>query len=195
MAGGSPPNKSAQISCPTPMATTHSQKRPNAKEPDWLAKATELKQVALERLAAAPNSERDVAPTPGSWSASGIVEHLILVEECVAGLWQERLKAVPNAKAGFKSEMLSRMVGFVFSNSGIRVPTVAELEPVGGIGIEELTLRWTAARQRLTDTLPQDNQAAWVLHPALGPLSSTQMGRLITAHLNHHLRHWPKQIN
>ncbi len=178
-----------------PIETMHSQKRPKAEEPEWLAKATELKQVALERLGAMPKSERDIVSPPVSWSASGIVEHLILVEECVAGLWQERLMVVPNPEAGVKSGMLSRVVSFVFSKTGLRVPTVSELEPVGGIEIEELGLRWISARKRLIDSLPHDSHAAWILHPALGPLSSLQMGRIISSHLEHHFRHWPKPIN
>ena len=141
-----------------------------------------------------PSSAREVAPS-GSWSAAGVVEHLVLVEECVAGPWQERLKAVPNAKAGVKSEITSRMVSFVMGRTGARVPTVAELEPVGGIGIEALEIRWTAARKRLIESLPEDNHAAWILHPALGPLSSLQMGRIMSSHLKHHLRHWPKPVN
>ena len=177
------------------METTQSQKRPGAEEPEWLAKATQLKQATLERLAAMSKSARDIVSPPVSWSASGIVEHLILVEECVAGSWRERLMAVPNPKAGVKSGLLSRVVSFSMSKTGLRVPTVTELEPVGGLGMEELELRWVTAREWLVDTLPEDDHAAWILHPALGPLSSWQMGGMISSHLEHHLRHWPKPIN
>ena len=162
------------------------------KYPQWLVTATQLKQATLERLAAMPISARDVVSPPISWSASEIVEHLIRVEECVAGAWKDRLLSVPNPKAGFKSALLSRIVGFSFSNTGLRVPTVSELEPTGGMVINELLIRWDAARKRLCSELPDDEHAAWILHPVFGPLSSSQMGRMISSHLEHHLRHWPK---
>jgi hypothetical protein len=160
-------------------------------EPEWLIASTKLKQVTLERLATMPASERDIVSPPISWSASGIVEHLILTEECVAGIWKEKLRSNPNPRTDIKSALSSRMVAFIFSKTSLQVPTLSELEPTGGIGIDELVVRWDVARQRLRSALPDDEHAAWILHPAFGPLSSLQMGQLIRAHLEHHLRHWP----
>ena len=177
------------------METTGGQKMPGAAESEWLVKATTLKQSTLERLAAMPKSGRDIVSPPASWSASAIVEHLILVEEHVAGPWREKLKAVPNPKAGVKSALLSRMVSFSMSKTELRVPTVADLEPTGGIGVDALESRWGDARKRLVDTLPEDDRAAWILHPVFGPLSSLQMGGMISSHMEHHLRHWPKPIH
>ena len=84
------------------------------------------------------------------------------------------------------------MVSVGVTKTGMRVPTVPELEPRGGLALGELERRWTETRAKLIAALPGDPRAAWILHPAFGPLSSDQMGRILSAHLAHHLRHWPK---
>ena len=98
---------------------------------------------------------------------------------------------MPSPKAGFKSGILINIVSFVVSKTGIRVPTVTELEPKDGMGFDELRARWDTARETLVATLPDDARVAWILHPSLGPLNSEQVGKLLAAHLEHHMRHWP----
>jgi hypothetical protein len=158
---------------------------------DWLTKATELKRVVIYRLAAMPETERAAVTSPGGWSASEVVEHLILVEETIPSLWRERLLSVSSSKLTFRSVLLSRIISFVFSKTGLRVPTVTELEPTGGLELDALESRWSEARSRLVAALPENPNGPWVLHPAFGPLSSAQMGRVLTSHLEHHLQHWP----
>jgi len=157
----------------------------------WLDKATELKQVVMDRLAAMPAAECLAVPSPGAWSAAGVVEHLILLEETVPGLWRERLQAAGTPNVNGKSELLSRIVSFAITKTGLRVPTAPELEPKGGLGLVALERRWSDARAELVAALPDSPNAPWVLHPAFGPLSSAQMGRLLASHIEHHLKHWP----
>lgn len=158
---------------------------------EWLEQATRLKGVVLDRLEAMPEGQRNLASGSGDWSAAGVVEHLILVEENLVGLWKQKLMGIASPKAGMKSSLLSGMATFVMGKTQMRVPTVPELEPKGDIGHAALKERWGEAREQLIASLPADTGGAWILHPAFGPLSSDQMGKLLAAHLEHHLRHWP----
>ena len=164
---------------------------PSPQDAEWLEKATVLREAVLVRLESMPESQRATPPAPGHWSASGVVEHLILVEEIVVGLWRQRLLERPSSRAGFKSALLISIVSFVVSKTDVRVPTVSELEPKEMMELDELRHRWETARENLVAALPEDPRRAWILHPAFGPLSGGQMGRLLASHLEHHLRHWP----
>ena len=164
---------------------------PRPQSAEWLDRATKLKEAVLVRLDSMPETQRAIAPAPGEWSAYGVVEHLVLVEENIAGLWRQRLLEMPSSKVGIKSGLLSSIVSFVFSKTNFRVPTLTELEPKEVMGVDELRNRWDTARETLVAALPEDTRSAWILHPEFGPLSSDQMGRLMAAHLEHHLRHWP----
>jgi hypothetical protein len=166
---------------------------PEFSELDWLAKADELKRVAVDRLTVMPLSQRSAVTMPGAWSASDVVEHLILFEEMIPGLWSESLLSIPSPKVTLGSELLSRMLSFSVSKTGIRIPTLPELESKGGMELAAIASRWSEARSGLVVALPKNPNAPWVLHPALGPLSSAQMGRILAAHIEHHLRHWPTQ--
>ena len=158
---------------------------------EWLEKAIKLKTVILAKIDSMPEALRTVAPSPNDWSASGMVEHLVLLEENVAGPWRQRLLESPSQKVGIKANLVSRMISIVFTKTKLRVPTVPELEPKSEMTSVELKNRWDTARAGLVAALPNDDRSAWILHPALGPLSSEQMGRMIVAHLEHHLHHWP----
>lgn len=164
---------------------------PTLQVAEWLDKATKLKEVVLARLDSMPEPQRAMAPAPGEWSAAAVVEHLVLLEENVAGPWRQRLLETPSPRVGLKSGLLSGIVTFVVSKTNVRVPSLSELEPKGAMGTDELKSRWNVVRERLVAALPDDPRSAWILHPALGPLSGEQMGRLIASHLEHHLRHWP----
>jgi hypothetical protein len=158
---------------------------------EWLVKATTLKEVVLDRLDSMPEALRNIAPAPSQWSAYEVVEHLILVEENVAGLWRQNLLNSPAPIVTFRSTLASGIVTFIFSKTSMRTPTVPALEPKGVSTVDELREQWDTARARLVAALPDDAHTAWILHPAFGPLSSDQMGGLLTSHLEHHLRHWP----
>jgi hypothetical protein len=172
------------------MADTKTSQSTSA-DAEWLDKATELKEAVLARLESMPEAQRATAPVTSEWSASGVVEHLILVEENLVGLWRQNLLEKPSPISGRKSGIVSGIVSFVFSKTGIRVPTVPELEPKEMMSIVELRKRWEETRERMVESLPDDTHSAWILHPAFGPLSSEQMGRLLASHLEYHLRHWP----
>jgi hypothetical protein len=158
---------------------------------EWLVEATKLKETVLARLDSMPETQRVKEPGPGEWPASSVVEHLILFEENVAGPWRQKLLDAPSTKTSFKSSLLSLIVRFVVSKTGVRVPTLPELEPKEVLGADALRDRWNAVRERLVAALPADTGGAWIVHPALGPLSSEQIGKLLAAHIEHHLRHWP----
>ena len=163
--------------------------------PQWLAKATELKETVLKRLEETPEPLRLKLPSKDAWSAAEVVEHLIVVEECVAGPWRESLARERSVKLGVKSRFVTRMVSTIFGQTGMRVPTVPELVPKGDLSLPELERRWQEARKDLVAALPEDPDVAWIMHPALGPLSSSQMGAILAAHLKLHLRHWPTIIS
>ncbi len=158
---------------------------------EWLDKSTKLKEVILLRLESMPESQRHLAPKPGEWSAAGVVEHLVLVEECIAGPWRQRRLEISPVKPGIKSGLVSRSASFVLSKTNIRVPTVSELEPKEQMSTNELKKRWDTARASLIAALPNDSQSAWIIHPVFGPLSCNQMCKLLTSHLEHHLHHFP----
>lgn len=161
-----------------------------ANAPAWLLESAELKKRVLARLAEMPEASRGKVQSKDAWSATQVVEHLILVEEQVAGPWRKALGSSPPVP-GFKSGVLAAMVSAAFARTGVRVPTVPELVPSGGLALPELTVRWEKARKELAAAVPENPKAAWIMHPVFGPLSSDQMGKIFVAHLKHHLRHWP----
>jgi hypothetical protein len=161
-----------------------------SKPPAWLLELAELKQNVLTRFAEMPEALREKVPSEDAWSATEVVEHLVIVEEQVAGPWRTALGSKPSLP-GFKSGVLTAMVSGVMALTNVRVPTIPVLVPAGGHALPELTLRWAKARQDLANAVPENSKAAWIMHPVFGLLSSDQMGKLLVAHLKHHLRHWP----
>lgn len=157
--------------------------------PAWLLEFVELKERVLARLAEMPEALRENPPSKDAWSATEVVEHLILVEEQVTGLWRKALGSSP-AVLGFKSGVLAAMVSAAFARTGVRVPTVPELVPRGDLALPQLTVRWGKAREELAAAVPENSKVAWIAHPVFGPLSSDQVGKIFLAHLKHYLRHW-----
>lgn len=160
--------------------------------PAWLLESAQLKERVLARFAEMPEVLREKEPSKDAWAAAEVVEHLILVEEKVAGPWRKELGNNPPVALGLRSRILTAMVSAVMGRTGVRVPTVPGLVPLGGLALPELTYRWAEARKELAAGLPENSKVAWIVHPVFGPLSSDQMGKLLVAHLKYHLLHWPK---
>jgi hypothetical protein len=163
-----------------------------SKTPPWLLESAGLKEKVLSRFAEMPEALHEKVLSEVAWSAAEVVEHLILVEEHVAGPWRKALSENPPEALGLKPKILSTMVSTVFARTNMQVPTVPELVPTGGLGLPELKSRWAEASRELAVALPESSKAGWVMHPVFGPLSSGQMGKIFVAHLKYHLRHWPK---
>jgi hypothetical protein len=163
-----------------------------SRTPAWLFDLGALKKSVLAHYSEMPEVLREKKPSKAAWSASEVVEHLIIVEEQVAGSWRKEIGSGSPVPLGLKSHLLTTMVSAVMAHTHVRVPTVPELVPSGGLALPELTSRWEKARKELTNALPEYSKVAWTMHPVFGPLSSDQMGKIMVSHLKHHLRHWPE---
>jgi hypothetical protein len=152
-----------------------------------------LKEKVLERLGEMPEELRQRAPSKDAWSASEVVEHLIITEEQAAGPWRDSLRKNPSVvPLGIRSKVVTAMLAVGLGRSNMRVPTLPELVPHGGLSLADLSLRWSISRVDLAGALPENSEVAWTTHPAFGPLSSAQIGKILVAHLKHHLRNWPQ---
>ena len=109
---------------------------------EWLEKATKLKEAVLARLESLREAERAVAPAPWEWSASMVVEHLILFEENVVGQWRQRLLEMPSPNVGIRSSLLRSIVSFVVSKTKARAPSLPGLEPKEAMAVCDIKERW-----------------------------------------------------
>ena len=158
--------------------------------PSWLIEAQRLKTEVLDRLEQMSPEARQFSPSPQVWSAAQMVGHLVLVEELLVSDWRIAALQSPALKPNWRGSLLVGMVNAGMRGS-IRIPTRPFLEPIGSSDLGELSDRWSAARKRLPDTFPTDASSLWIVHPIFGPLSRSQMGSFLVAHLHYHLDHWP----
>ena len=73
----------------------------------------------------------------------------------------------------------------------VEVP-LPELEPTGGVSLDDLIIRWEAARTGLRQALeqipPETLTAPIGRHPVAGPMDARETLEFLAAHLDHHLR-------
>ncbi len=77
-----------------------------------------------------------------------------------------------------------------------RFGTMQEFEPPGEIDLEKRLKDWSAVRQSISTALesmtPAEMKATFAVHPIAGPIDAETTLKLISLHLDYHLRNFPE---
>ena len=151
----------------------------------------------LTFLESLSDAARNNAPNPSAWSPLQVMEHVVTVEEWMAG---PNMALPPaNGKVLLKGHLFILLGGGltrVASLAGFRIPTLPEAEPQGEhFNFTALKQRWENARKSLAPKLeavtPKTQHLPIALHPVAGPLNAKQALVLLDVHLAYHWRHFP----
>ena len=152
----------------------------------------------LAYLESLSDAERNKAPAPTDWSPLQIMEHVVTVEEWMAG----PNAALPheNGKVLLKGHLFIMLGGGltrVAVGLGFRIPTLPQAEPQGAhFDFTAIKRRWENARQsllpKLEAVMPETRHLSIALHPIAGPLNAGQVVTLLDVHLAYHWRHFPR---
>lgn len=154
--------------------------------------AIEEKKVEALRLVRALPEERQVAvPRPKDWSPRGVLHHLVISEEEIAGEEALEKAALLPAQRNRRAELFLPMAGMVM-RLGLRVPTLPSLEPDQTFPLSDVERRWQGVRHLLHERLSAHGEKAahrpFALHPMVGPVSALQYLEITDAHLLYHLK-------
>jgi hypothetical protein len=148
--------------------------------------------VLREAFEAVPPTLRDQAPAPGRWSAAGVVEHLALVEQRIAGLLLAKITAARAAGLVEDPSTLpilpSVNLAAVLDRS-VRVETPSVGAPTG-LSAEAAWAALEQSRSSLRNALQAGDGFALETithpHPIFGPLSAYQWFAFTGAHEARH---------
>lgn len=134
-------------------------------------------------------------PVPGAWSMNQVIEHLVIAEEGVMTLVEQRpAKPVP-LKDRIRSAIVLRIIYRVLnSKRRVKIPRPT-LAPSGDdIGLEELARRWVEVRGRMGRALEAVTPATRHERPIGHPLARWLTWDQGLEFLYRHVRHHEKQI-
>lgn len=143
----------------------------------------------LGRLRPLSDGQLAHVPARGGWSLTGVVHHLVLVEE---GSVQFLLTKPPRPAS---ARRLADRVRWELVCLGLRTPVrvrapTALVVPTTDATLDELVPRWDAARERLAEYLerfePEALRHIVFKHPLGGPLDVLESLRFIRLHIAHH---------
>ena len=140
-----------------------------------------------------PDAERVKSPTTAEWSPLQVMDHVVIVEEWMAG----PNAAVPptDARVLMKGRLFMAFGGTVM-RSALRVPTLPAAAPHDDLDFAAIKQRWDVSRTMLCPKLaavtPGTRPLPIALHPVAGPLNAKQVLLLLDIHLAYHWRHFPR---
>jgi hypothetical protein len=127
---------------------------------------------------------------PGRWSILMVLEHVVIAEEMVLADVQAG-RAGPAGTAPKSKEAFHMVIKILEKDIPVEVP-LPELEPTGTVSLDDLIVRWEAARTGLRQALgkipPETLTAPICRHPVAGPMDARETLEFLTVHLDHHLR-------
>ena len=146
------------------------------------------RKALLAEVAAMSADQLVFRPTPDSWSALDVVEHLVRVEEAILSRIREReprtLREVLRAKGALALMRVYFAVGRRF-----KVPTQV-IVPLGGVTLSDLADRWDAShaalRARVNLLDPEELARPLMRHPLLGLLTPRETLTFLLRHIAHH---------
>lgn len=144
----------------------------------------------LAGLAAAPEARLAWRPGGSSWSALDTVQHLVLVEEGVAGYARKKLLGPPQAGGGLPGRLrFALFVAAMRSPLRFRAP-VPQVLPQETLPLPELSERWASAGRALRALLEglgqERERALFFRHPVAGPLDPAGTVAFLHEHGRHH---------
>ncbi len=149
------------------------------------------RQIVFELLYGLSADQTTFRVGPGRWSILMVIEHVIIAEEMLLADIR-RTAAAGSAGAAPKSPEAFHMVIKVLEKDiPVEVPP-PELEPMGGVPLDDLIVRWEAARtgmwQALEEIPPETFTTPICRHPVAGPMDARETLEFLAVHLDHHLR-------
>ena len=127
---------------------------------------------------------------PGRWSILMVLEHVVIAEEMVLADIQTG-RAGPAGPAPKSPEAFHTVIKVLEKDIPVEVP-LPELEPTGAVSLDDLIIRWEAARAGLRQALgeiPPEAMATPICrHPVAGPMDARETLEFLAVHLDHHRR-------
>jgi hypothetical protein len=148
------------------------------------------RQVFFELLYALSADQTTFRVCPNRWSILMVLEHSVIAEEMVLADIQAGLTG-PAGTASKSPEAFHMVIKVLEKDIPVEVP-LPELEPTGAVALDDLIVRWEAARTGLRQALEQIPPEAVATpicrHPAAGPMDARETLEFLAVHLDHHLR-------
>jgi hypothetical protein len=134
---------------------------------------------------------RHVRMHAATWSAVDVLEHLVLAERVVLGDLSDVAARVDFPQR--RSDRARRVTVWLLLRFGVRVRVPATaMQPTRAASVEALCEQWDAQHEALRHAVLElgDDRLHRRLfrHPIAGPLTMLQALRLLSAHLDTHLR-------
>jgi hypothetical protein len=149
------------------------------------------RQVAFELLYGLSADQTTYRISPGRWSILMVLEHVVIAEEMVLADIQRAGTAGPAGTAPKSPEAFHMVIKVLEKDIPVEVP-LPELEPTGGVSLDDLIIRWENARSGLRwifDHIPPETLAVPMCrHPVAGPVDARETLEFLAVHLDHHLR-------
>jgi uncharacterized damage-inducible protein DinB len=127
---------------------------------------------------------------PGRWSILMVLEHVVIAEEMVLADIQDG-RAGPTGTAPKSPEAFHMVIKVLEKDIPVEVP-LPELEPTGAVSLDDLIIRWEAARTGLRQALgkipPETLTVPICRHPVAGPMDARETLEFLAVHLDHHRR-------
>jgi len=149
------------------------------------------RQVVFELLYSLNVDQITYQGGPGHWSILMVLEHMVIAEEMVLADIQRAGTAGPAGSAPKSPEAFSMVIKVLEKDIPVEVP-LPEMEPSGGVSLDDLIIRWENARsglRRVFDRVPPETLAVPMgRHPVAGPMDARETLEYLAVHLDHHLR-------
>ena len=148
------------------------------------------RQVVFELLYSLNADQTTFQVGPGRWSILMVLEHVVIAEELVLADIQAG-RAGSAGTAPKSPEAFHMVIKVLEKDIPVEVP-LPELEPTGSVSLDDLIVRWEAARTGLRQALekipPETLTAPICRHPVAGPMDARETLEVLAVHLDHHLR-------
>ncbi len=129
------------------------------------------------------------------WSAAQVIEHLVMLEELLLKGHKKVIASEKTLTPGPKGKIFVSVIGFM-NRAKLRFGTTPDLKPQGSIDLDTRLKDWYAIRETLTsdiDKIQASNLTApYTIHPIAGPLDAESTLKLISQHIDYHIRNFPK---
>ena len=149
------------------------------------------RQVVFELLYGLSADQISFRVGPGRWSILIVLEHVVIAEEMVLADIRRADTSGPAGTAPKSPEAFHMVIKVLEKDIPVEVP-LPELEPTGGVSLDDLIVRWEAARTGLRQALekipPETLTAPICRHPVAGPMDARETIEFLAVHLDHHRR-------
>jgi hypothetical protein len=139
------------------------------------------KSEVLRRVGALSAEDRLKIAKADDWSPLQVVYHLMRAEELLPA------SAAPIAMP-FNPKL---QIGCLILKAAIPVPSKAKEEPRNDVSLEEMTMRWNIAREKLAQSLATPVNIRVADHPVFGGIDIDGYLQMLEAHITYHLKRWP----